>query len=183
MGMGPSRQALALCALLGIGLITAGCSTSPTASPTPASTVTTPGSAASSPATAPASPASSASTAPGTQALPGVVAECTSRPPYRLSTQPTEIVLACADAGIGVENMTWTGWESSAATGHGSLWENLCQPNCAEGTIATYPVTVTLSVVKASSQGPWFSRLTVAWQGSRPPNATPDSFGLLGPSS
>jgi len=51
----------------------------------------------------------------------------------------------------------------------------------AAGQTGTYPVAVTLSAAKTSAQGPWFSRLTVTWQGNRPPGATPDSFALMPP--
>jgi hypothetical protein len=184
--MGPSTKTLAFCALLGLSLITAACGassgtgTTPRASSTstPASTATTP--PASSPAAAPSSPAASGNP---DSALPGVVAACTNPPPLTLSTRPTEIVLACADDGIGVEHMTWSSWASGAAAGQGLLWENLCQPNCATGKIATYPVAVTLSAVKSSSQGEYFSNLALTWQGNRPPNSTPDTFGLMPPSS
>jgi hypothetical protein len=90
-------------------------------------------------------------------------------------------MLACADANIGVQDLTWTSWTVSAAAGYGLLWENTCVPNCATGKFAHYPVAVTLSAVKASAKRPWFSRLTVTWQGSRPPNQTPDTFTLMPP--
>lgn len=180
--MGPSRKTLAFCALLGLGLITAACGagvgTTPRAASTPTSTATA--SPTSSPTAAPSSPAPPASPA---SALPGVVANCTNPPPLTLSTRPTEIVLACADDGIGVEHVTWSSWASGAAAGQGLLWENLCQPNCATGKVATYPVAVTLSAVKTSSQGQYFSDLALTWQGNRPPNSTPDTFGLMPPSS
>jgi hypothetical protein len=181
--MGPSPKTFAFCALLGLSLITAACGasgTTPRASSTPSPTSPATAPPASSPAAAPSSPAPPASPA---SALPGVVAECTNPPPLTLSTRPTEIVLACADDGIGVEHMTWSSWASGAAAGQGLLWENLCQPNCATGKIATYPVAVTLSAVKTSSQGPYFSNLALTWQGNRPPNSTPDAFGLMPPSS
>jgi hypothetical protein len=89
---------------------------------------------------------------------------------------PADITLACADNGLGVENMAWTSWTTSAATGMGTFCEKLCKPNCADGQIGTYRVADTLSAVKASSQGPWFSRLTVTWEATRPPSQTPDSF-------
>src|SRR5580704_3089798 len=95
--------------------------------------------------------ASRASTA--SAASPGVVAGCTSAPPYRLSVRPGSVTLACADDGLGVEDMTWGSWSSSAAAGQGRFWEKLCQPNCAEGKTGTYPVTVTLSAVKSSASG------------------------------
>jgi hypothetical protein len=110
-----------------------------------------------------------------------VVANCTSAPPYRPSARPASITLACADDGLGLEKMTWNSWAAPIATGRGMLWEKLCHPNCAEGKVGTYPVDVTLSAVKSSSSGPWFSRLTVAFQGQRPPGTLPSSFGLIRP--
>jgi hypothetical protein len=181
--MGPSHKTLALCALLGIGLLTAACGASSTGTATtpPAASAPAPTTPAASPAAS--SPVPPASSAPATAALPGVIAECTSPPPYRLSTRPSVIVLACADDGLGVQNLTWTTWAAAAATGEGKLWQKLCQPNCATGKLGYYPVAVMLSSVRTSSQGPWFSRLTVTWEGSRPPGSTPDTFGLPSPSS
>lgn len=176
----------AVCALLGLSLTTAACgagntgtAASPHAAPnaTSASAAAPPGSShptAMTQATTPPPSISSAST-------PGVIADCTSPPPYRLSTRPSAITLACADNGWGVEEMTWTSWTTSAATGHGTFWEKLCKPSCATGKIGTYPIVVTLSAVKTSSQGPWFSRLTVTWEATRPPSTLPDRFPLLAP--
>lgn len=124
-------------------------------------------------------PASSAS--PATGSLPGVVADCTSAPPYQLSIRPASIALACGDAGVGVENITWTTWTTSPATGQGTFWLKLCKPNCADGKIGTYPVAVKLSAVRTSAQGPWFSRLTVTWRSAHPPILTPGSYQLLPP--
>jgi hypothetical protein len=113
----------------------------------------------------------------------GVVADCASAEPHPLSTEPSSIVLACADAGIRIEGLTWAAWTASAATGHGTLWENQCVPSCAAGKFAKYPVAVTLSAVKSSAEGPWFSRLRVTWGRNRPTNQTPDTFTLLPPGS
>jgi len=141
-------------------------------------TTTGPASAATPPSASPPS-ASQPSLVRGP--VPRVLADCVSAPPHRLSVRPASIALACADNGWGVESVTWTGWMASAAMGQGTFWEKLCQPNCASGKIGTYPVLVTLSVVKTSSQGPWFSRLTVTWRATQPPNPTPDSFPLMPP--
>ncbi len=144
-------------------------------SPRPATT-------SSSPATTPATPPSP-SPAPSTSApAPGVVADCLSSANL-LSVRPAIITLACADNGWGVEKMTWASWSTSAAMGHGTFWEKLCKPNCATGKIGTYPVTVTLSAVRTSPGGPWFSILTVTWDGNRPPNPTPSRFRLTSPSA
>ena len=166
----------AACALLALGLLLAACGvTTPAATASPPAGPTTPGADPSSPA-APASPGP-----PATGSLPGVVADCTSAPPYQLSIRPASIVLACGDGGLGVENITWTMWTTSPAAGQGTFWEKLCQPSCAEGKTGTYPVTVTLSAVKSSTSEAWFSRLAVTWQGQRPPGTVPGSFALAQP--
>jgi hypothetical protein len=118
--------------------------------------------------TTPSSGLSSASATASPVAV-GVVADCVTAP-HGLSTRPAAIVLACADDGFGLEDMTWTSWTKARAAGQGTFRENLCQPSCAAGSTATYPVAVTLSAVKASSIGPWFSLVTFTWKkGSRPP--------------
>jgi hypothetical protein len=182
--MTSSRLAQLSCVLLGLTLITAACGgkSSPGAASTPRAGSPAPG-ASSQPAatTPPASPASPASPAAG--AVPGVVADCTSAPPYGLTVRPGSVTLACADNGAGVEYLSWTTWTAGAAAGHGSFWLKLCQPSCAAGSTGTYPATVTLSDVQASAEGPWFSRMTVAWTGARPPASTPDSYPLQPPGS
>jgi hypothetical protein len=147
-------------------------------------TAATPAASASPTGTAaPAGPAGTPPPAATALADVGVVAECDDAPPHPLSREPSVIILACADAGIGVQDLTWTSWTASSATGHGVLWENECVPtaSCGENKFSHYPVGVTLSGVKASATGRWFSHLTVTWKDGRPPNATPDTFILEGP--
>ena len=132
--------------------------------------------------TAAGSPAATAG-APAPAASVGVVANCASAEPFPLSTKPSSIVLACADDGVRVEDLTWADWTATAARGQGTLLENQCVPNCADGKFAKYPVTVALFGVEPSSRGPWFSRLTLTWGRDRPPNQTPSTFTLEAPGS
>jgi hypothetical protein len=128
-----------------------------------------------SPGTTPSAPAPAASV--------GVVANCASAEPFPLSSKPSSIVLACADDGVRVEDLTWAYWTATGARGQGTLLENQCVPNCADGKFAKYPVTVALFGVKPSSKGPWFSRLTLTWERDRPSNQTPSTFTLEAPGS
>jgi hypothetical protein len=107
-----------------------------------------------------------------------VVADCVGPP----STQPSTITLACADDGIGIQGITWGTWTNESATGHATLWMNLCQPDCAAGKTADYPVQVTLSDVQASAQGRWFKSLTIGWESPRPSPLPLTTYALLGPS-
>jgi hypothetical protein len=183
-----SQIALALGAL-GLSLAAAGCGSSSTSSVSAHSSAATPATAVTSAAASPrttATPASGPTSSPVQSTAPasaGVVADCTGAPPHGLSVRPGSIALACADNGSGVEGMTWTSWSAGAAAGHGMFWDKLCTPSCADGTTGSYPVTVTLSVVKTSPQGPWFSRLAVTWEGAKPPGTVPGSYGLLAPGS
>jgi hypothetical protein len=59
--------------------------------------------------------------------------------------KPEIITITCADGGIFIEKIQWSNWDKKGATGVGTLSENLCQPNCAEGKRVTAPVNLTLS--------------------------------------
>jgi len=61
-----------------------------------------------------------------------------------MHTEPTQIVLS-GDGSTFISGLTWTGWGSSGATGSGTLKVDNCEPNCAQGKLAPYPATVTLS--------------------------------------
>jgi len=173
--MRPARAKLAIAAILGLVTAAAGCGPSHS-------------SAAAGSSSAPsATPAPAPTTSPAPVAgvtYPGVIADCTSAPAQRLSIRPAFIVLACADNGLGVQKLAWATWGASTATGQGTLWEHICVPYCAASAkSAYYPVTVTLSQVKTSALGQWFSKLTLTWRGKPPPVTTPDAFPLDAPES
>ncbi|MGH3253535.1 MAG: hypothetical protein ACRDOI_45995 [Trebonia sp.] len=168
---------LALSAALGVAVvgchgnnISSAASTSTTAPPVTAGT--------SQAATTHSSTGAAASPTSADGSRPGVIANCTNP----LSSEPASIMLGCVKADIGTQDLTWTSWTDSSAVGKGQLWENTCVPDCAAANLAHYPVKVTLSTVKASAKGQWFSRLAVTWEGNRPHNGTADTFTLMAPS-
>ena len=59
--------------------------------------------------------------------------------------KPQAITLTCADAGLYVDKIQWTSWSQKGATGSGILYENLCEPSCAEGKKVSEAVKVHLS--------------------------------------
>ena len=59
--------------------------------------------------------------------------------------RPTEIMLTCADGGMIVTDITWNIWVKTGATGAGTYSQNMCDPNCAEGTRVDTPVSIKLS--------------------------------------
>ena len=59
--------------------------------------------------------------------------------------RPLQIMLTCADGGMFVTEITWNTWTETGASGTGTYSQNMCDPNCAEGTRVNVPVTIKLS--------------------------------------
>ena len=58
--------------------------------------------------------------------------------------EPTELVLACADAGDELAHLHWHGWGDASATATGSLIVETCVPSCVAGGTKSYSVAVTV---------------------------------------
>jgi hypothetical protein len=69
-----------------------------------------------------------------------------------MEVKPKQIVTSGDGSGY-VAGITWSGWGSARATGAGTLKVNNCDPNCAQGTYASYPATVTLAGLKPYGTG------------------------------
>ena len=59
--------------------------------------------------------------------------------------RPEIIMLTCADGGMIVSDIKWETWSSNGATGKGIYSQNMCDPNCAEGTRMDVPVGIKLN--------------------------------------
>ena len=59
--------------------------------------------------------------------------------------RPEQIMLTCADGGMILTDIKWKTWTTTGATGAGTYSQNMCDPNCAEGTRENVPVTIKLS--------------------------------------
>lgn len=76
------------------------------------------------------------------------------------------------DSTTSLWDMTWTTWNSTAATGSGTEKLDDCAPDCAAGTLHAVPVRVTLSrpaMVCVSGTGRWFwTRVSFTWPAGLP---------------
>jgi hypothetical protein len=113
-------------------------------------------------------PANAAVTPAAAHSPKYVVLNCSGKP----GVKPRTIELACADDGLGLGHLHWTtGWTRHGAAGHGTFWEKLCKPNCAEGGIETMRAKVTLhgsAAVKGHPGDRQYTRLTAIFPGKRP---------------
>jgi hypothetical protein len=90
-------------------------------------------------------PSSPAGSATSSNTGPKLI-DCGSHQPV---VKPNNIIFACADAGLVVDDIHWSSWGPDVAEGDGTEHRNLCQPNCAEGTFVTSPAHVVLTDVNA----------------------------------
>jgi hypothetical protein len=59
--------------------------------------------------------------------------------------KPGSVVLACGDAGLIAQGLTWGSWGSSTATGTGTGVAKVCEPDCASGKVVRAEIRLTLS--------------------------------------
>jgi hypothetical protein len=85
------------------------------------------------------------------------------------TVRPSEIVLACADAGLGVRRLRWLGWGEPTAAGIGTAFANDCTPNCAAGHFHTYRAVLLLSGRQRCGTATAYRTATVAIVGKAPP--------------
>ncbi|MQY26714.1 hypothetical protein [Nocardia aurantia] len=68
-------------------------------------------------------------------------------PFHQAVVRPDTLILACADLGAVVEEITWSSWGPEGAEGEGTERDNTCDPSCAAGNMVTKPVHVMLSAL------------------------------------
>jgi hypothetical protein len=95
---------------------------------------------------------------------PSVVPNCVGKPTVR----PTEVVLACADAGLGVRAIHWLGWGQKSAAGLGTAFANDCTPDCAAGRFHSYRAVLILSGTQRCQGRVAYRTATVAVVGEPP---------------
>lgn len=91
-------------------------------------------------------------------------------PPGQGQVKPSTYDIGCMASQEFVSGLSWTSWKS-VAFGSGTLKVNNCNPSCAMGKYAKFPILVVLWRAK-----PWpnhagrqyFSRLTWIFTGKRP---------------
>lgn len=91
--------------------------------------------------------------------------------------RPRAITLTCADAGIYIDQIDWSRWDSEGAQGRGTYNVNDCEPSCAEGTFLRAQVKIHLSRLD-DYQGKFFLRTLVirSTDGKNLPSRNSNSF-------
>jgi hypothetical protein len=82
-----------------------------------------------------------------------------------LKTEPSEIIVS-GDGTAFITGLVWTGWGLSSATGAGTLKLDNCNPDCAQGSLKPYRVTVVVSKLTPYVGGAAYATMVVAAPGS-----------------
>jgi hypothetical protein len=82
---------------------------------------------------------------------------------YGYAQKPSSITIACADAGMYINEINFTNWQSDSAKGTGYLYVNNCDPDCASGKMIKTAVTLKLDKpIKDSAGKLIFSNLSIS---------------------
>jgi hypothetical protein len=117
-----------------------------------------------------------AGTLPAAVIAPTVAPNCLGKPVVK----PSEVVLACADAGLGVRAIHWLGWGSTRAAGLGTAFANDCSPTCVAGHFHTYRAVLVLSGSQRCAGRVGYREAAVAIVG-QPPAAWTTAAGATYP--
>ena len=94
--------------------------------------------------------------------VPSVLDQCND-PTAGPAVTPGTIVLASADANTRLTNLAWSSWTQTGATAVGDYTQNLCIPDCAQGTFISPSATVQLGYPVQTSAGREFASVSYTY--------------------
>jgi hypothetical protein len=115
-----------------------------------------------------------------------------SKPPTVISAnchghnfKPSRIILACGDAGLYVDHLSWKQWSRKEAKGIGTGTGKTCEPNCAAG--GTKSGSMEIRLFKPSlchqDQRVHFTRMRYRWTNGSPVAGQPNQGVIPSPCS
>lgn len=87
----------------------------------------------------------------------------------KASSRPKTLTLTCGDGNTALSGLRWSSFGGVSASARGTFEMNTCTPNCAQGKVVRYPVTVNASdprTCKASLRV--YNKLTLRFTGRSP---------------
>jgi hypothetical protein len=98
--------------------------------------------------------------------------------------RPRTLTLACADDGLGLTGLRWTGWGAEQARASGRIVDNPCVPSCVASRQVEYPVRVTVSNLVIGAHHAAYAWVRIRATGPHPPHtpqAVSQSLETSGP--
>lgn len=91
----------------------------------------------------------------------------------KASVRPKALTLTCGDGNTVLSGLRWSSFGAASARARGTFAMNTCNPNCAQGKVVRYPVTVKASDPR-SCKGSLrvYDKLTLQFTGRSPSSAS-----------
>lgn len=91
----------------------------------------------------------------------------------KASARPKALTLMCGDGNTVLSGLRWSSFGAASASARGTFAMNTCNPNCAQGKVVRYPVTVKASDPR-SCKGNLrvYDKLTLQFTGRSPSSAS-----------
>jgi hypothetical protein len=87
----------------------------------------------------------------------------------RASTRPKMLTLTCGDGNTVLSGLRWASFGGTSARASGTFAMNTCAPNCAQGKVVRYPVTVKAGDARSCKAGlRVYDKLTLSFTGRSP---------------
>lgn len=83
-------------------------------------------------------------------------------------SEPLSYQLLCGLGLDAFDQLEWTNWGEAEARAEGRYEEKICDPNCAAGSVISYPVFVTVEDLEPQDGASFYRSLTVEFPGMRP---------------
>jgi hypothetical protein len=111
------------------------------------------------------------STLPQFEACAYGASEDSAPPRIPPSIKPTGFQYNCGAAHpySWLQDLTWTTWNTTIATGHGTFASNTCTPDCAAGNLEYRPASIELSDPARMDGFLLFTRMDIAFEGEEAP--------------
>lgn len=99
----------------------------------------------------------------------------------KASSRPKSLTLACGDGNTVLKGLKWSSFGGATAQAKGTFTINLCEPNCAEGKAASFPVTVKASDPRKCKGGlRVYNKVTLEFKGTAPKSQGEENHWTLG---
>ncbi|HEX3909258.1 MAG TPA: hypothetical protein VHW67_00985 [Solirubrobacteraceae bacterium] len=89
----------------------------------------------------------------------------------KTASKPKTLTLTCGDANTYLKGLTWSSFGGATAAAKGTFVIDLCEPNCAAGKNASYPVSVTATKSKKCKSTSVYTKLALTFTARKPKSA------------
>jgi hypothetical protein len=99
----------------------------------------------------------------------------------KASSRPKTLTLTCGDGNTVLSKLRWSSFGGKSASASGTFEMNTCSPNCAEGKVVSYPVSVSAGATRTCKAGlRVYDKLTLRFAGRKPKSASALTRWTLG---